>query len=82
MRPANLVTDRSVTGTAIQYSTSDFLSAEPLNPTDPDKSSWVPAFRPKVDSDGNIRVAIDAEQMVAFCIIGLNPGFNLPGQFR
>jgi len=55
LRPANIVTDRSVTGTAIQYSTSDFLSANQVDPTDPDKSSWAPALMPKVDTDGRVR---------------------------
>ncbi len=56
LRPANIVTDRSVTGTAIQYSTSRFLSANQIDPTDPDKSSWAPALRPKRDSDGRTRL--------------------------
>jgi len=55
LRPANIVTDRSVTGTAIQYSTSQFLSADPIDPTNPDKSRWSPGLRPKIDSDGRMR---------------------------
>lgn len=55
LREANIVTDRSVTGTAIQYKTSQFLSAKQNDPTDPDKSSWAPALMPKLDTDGRIR---------------------------
>ncbi len=47
-----IVTDRSVTGTAIHYFTDELLSADPLNPASADKSIWFPALRKKVDSDG------------------------------
>lgn len=50
-----IVTDRSVTGDDIYYFTDEFLSADPLDPTDADKSKWYPALRPKVDSDGVVR---------------------------
>lgn len=32
--------------------TSQYLSANPLDPTDPDKSAWYPALKKKRDSDG------------------------------
>lgn len=53
---AVIVTDRSLTGTAVSYFTDEFLSAEPLDPSNPDKSRWYPALRSKVDSDGNPRL--------------------------
>ncbi len=49
---AVIVTDRSVTGTAIQYFTDEFLSADPINPAHGDKSKWFPALVWKTDSDG------------------------------
>lgn len=50
-----IATDRSVTGTDIVYYTDDLLSSDPLNPSASDKSTWYPALRPKVDSDGLVR---------------------------
>ncbi len=47
-----LVTDWSLTGTAVQYHTDEFLSSDPRNPSDADKSKWYPALRRKMDSDG------------------------------
>lgn len=52
LEQATIVTDRSVTGTAISYMTNEFLSADPLDPTSPDKSTWYPALVWKTDSDG------------------------------
>ncbi len=52
LEKANMVTDRSLTGTAETYLTDAFLSANPLDPSDPDKSTWYPAFTWKIDSDG------------------------------
>jgi hypothetical protein len=49
---ALLVTDWSVTGSAIHYYTDEFLSADPLDPSNPDKSTWYPSFGVKIDSDG------------------------------
>ncbi len=49
---AAIVTDRSVTSQAITYFTDEFLSANPLNPHDTDKSRWYPALEFKTDSDG------------------------------
>ncbi len=48
--------DSSVTGAAITYPADKFYSADPLNPSDPDKSAWYPALYPKVDSDGVVRL--------------------------
>lgn len=53
---ANIVTDRSLTGTAVFYLTDELLSADPLNPTDADKSTWFPTLRKKMDSDGRERL--------------------------
>jgi len=49
---AVIVTDRSLTGTAVFYYTEEFLSADPVNPAGADKSTWFPTLRKKVDSDG------------------------------
>jgi len=47
-----IVTDWSLTGAAVTYSTDEFLSADPVEPSDPDKSRWYPTLRLKTDSDG------------------------------
>jgi hypothetical protein len=47
-----LVTDWSVTGSAVTYFTDEFLSADPIDPTHPDRSRWHPTLRYKNDSDG------------------------------
>jgi len=49
------VHDLSLTGSSIFYMTSAFYSANPLDPTDPDKSRWYPYLKPKQDSDGVVR---------------------------
>jgi len=49
------VDDNAVTGSTITYQTDEFLSADPLNPSDPDKSTWYPALKEKIDSDGVTR---------------------------
>ena len=36
--------------------TSQYLSADPLNPNDPDTSVWYPDVRWKEDSDGETRL--------------------------
>jgi hypothetical protein len=56
LEKAIIVTDRSLTGTAVSYFTDEFLSADPLDPSNPDKSKWFPALWGKVDSDGNTRL--------------------------
>jgi len=48
--------DGSVTGSSITYSASQFYSADPVNPADPDKSAWYPGLYPKVDEDGVVRL--------------------------
>ena len=49
---ADLVVDNSVTGSTVLYKTSEFLSADPLDPTAADKSQWSPSFKVKTDEDG------------------------------
>jgi hypothetical protein len=53
---ADLVVDNATTGATISYKTSSFLSADPLDPTNADKSIWHPAFRKKLDPDGKERL--------------------------
>ncbi len=48
--------DSSITGTSVTYQASRFYSADPLGPTNPDKSAWYPALYPKVDEDGKVRL--------------------------
>jgi len=48
--------DSSVTGVSTTYMASRFYSADPLNPSDQDKSRWYPALYPKTDSDGVVRL--------------------------
>ncbi len=63
---ANIVTDRSLTGTAVMYLTNEFLSADPLNPADPDKSKWYPNLRWKTDSDGTQRLFPQKSEVAIF----------------
>ncbi|MHC4959043.1 MAG: hypothetical protein ACYTGN_11785, partial [Planctomycetota bacterium] len=53
---ADLVVDNSVTGSTVSYKTSDFLSADPLDPGASDKSHWAPSFVRKQDEDGRYRL--------------------------
>ncbi|MBI4717000.1 MAG: hypothetical protein HY763_04290 [Planctomycetes bacterium] len=46
------VVDNSVTGTPVSYWAEEFLSADPVDPANPDKSRWYPGFSFKNDSDG------------------------------
>ena len=48
--------DRSVTGNSISYMSDEFYSANPLDPSDPDKSAWYPALYWKKDEDGVMRL--------------------------
>lgn len=48
--------DNSVTGSGITYQAAQFLSADPLDPANPDRSRWYPEFRYKTDSDGATRL--------------------------
>ena len=43
---------RDITIPGAAGTTGRYYSADPLNPSDPDKSRWYPALRWKVDSDG------------------------------
>jgi hypothetical protein len=51
-RPADFVVDNATTGSTIGYSSTEVLSADPLDPTNPDKSRWYPAFKFKESEDG------------------------------
>lgn len=54
--PAQLLVDNAVTGVSLSLNTDAFLSADPLNPADSDKSRWYPGVKWKVDSDGKLRL--------------------------
>jgi hypothetical protein len=54
--PAVLVVDNAVTGTTVGYKTNTLLSADPLDPTDADKTRWHPSFVMKQDHDGVSRM--------------------------
>jgi hypothetical protein len=54
--PAGVQFDNAVTGNQISFTTASFLSADPLDPTDPDKSRWYPGFQWKEDTDGVMRL--------------------------
>jgi hypothetical protein len=56
LSPADLVVDNATTGATIGYSTQDWLSSDPLDPTNADKSRWYPAFKTKKDEDGKTRL--------------------------
>jgi len=53
---ADLVVDNAVTGVTVGYKVTSFLSADPLDPTNPDKSRWYPSFVWKGDVDGVQRI--------------------------
>jgi hypothetical protein len=53
LAPAVYFRDITVPGSV--GTTSQYLSADPLNPADPDKSRWYPSFVPKEDVDGVVR---------------------------
>jgi len=54
--PAQLAIDNAVTGIQTAYYTDQFLSADPLDPADPDKSRWFPSLDWKVGKDGKERL--------------------------
>jgi len=56
LEKAIIVADRSLTGTVVYYYTDEMLSADPLNPWDPDTSRWYPELAFKTDSDGHERL--------------------------
>lgn len=48
--------DITVGGVPGYYWAAEYYSADPLDPASPDKSRWYPAFFPKRDSDGEVRL--------------------------
>jgi hypothetical protein len=54
--PADIAVDNSVTGSTVSYKTNIFLSADPQDPENADKSRWYPSFTWKKDTDGVSRV--------------------------
>jgi len=54
LAPALLFRDITIPGAT--GTTSQYLSADPLDPANPDKSRWYPAFAWKTDVDGNRRL--------------------------
>lgn len=61
-----IVTDRSLTGGDTFYFTDELLSANPLDPADPDKSKWYPGLYPKVDSDGVVRHFPQKQEVIIY----------------
>jgi len=61
-----IVTDWSLTGTAVSYSTDEFLSADPLDPSNPDKDRWYPTLRLKKDSDGLLRLFPQKDEVAIY----------------
>jgi hypothetical protein len=61
-----IVTDWALTGSQISYMTDEFLSADPIDPTDPDKSTWYPMLVDKVDSDGLIRLFPQKREVLVY----------------
>ncbi|MDJ0520561.1 MAG: hypothetical protein QNJ90_00650 [Planctomycetota bacterium] len=55
-RSAVFAIDNATTGNTIGYPAAALLSADPLDPTDPDKSRWYPSFKWKTDKDGERRL--------------------------
>lgn len=53
---ADLVIDNASTGKSTGYSTAAFLSSDPTDPANADKSRWYPSLHVKADSDGVDRV--------------------------
>lgn len=49
---SQVMVDNSATGSQIGYWSTQFLSANPLDPTDPDKSRWYPGAKLKAGPDG------------------------------
>lgn len=49
---AQLVVDNAATGVSLSFDTNQFLSADPDDPQNPDKSRWYPSLHLKADSDG------------------------------
>jgi len=61
-----IVTDWSLTGTQVSYFTDEFLSADPLDPSNADKSRWYPTLRLKQDSDGIQRLFPQKDEIAIY----------------
>jgi hypothetical protein len=55
VNPARAFGDASLTASRIKHMTDRFYSADPLDPSDPDKSRWYPNLHSKTDEDGVVR---------------------------
>lgn len=55
-KPTELVIDNATTGSSISYSSTKFLSADPLNPAAADKTKWYPSFRLKLNKTGQMQL--------------------------
>lgn len=56
VNPGRAFGDASLTGERIKHMTNAFYSADPLDPTHPDKTRWYPGAQPKRDVDGETRL--------------------------
>lgn len=56
VNPARAFGDATLTASRIKHMTNQFYSADPLDPTNPDKSRWYPGAQWKRDSDGQQRL--------------------------
>jgi len=56
VNPARAFGDASLNGNRIKHMTDQFYSADPLDPSNPDKSRWYPGVQPKKDVDGVVRL--------------------------
>ena len=56
VNPARAFGDATVTASRTKYMTNQFYSADPLDPSNPDKSRWYPGAQWKKDVDGVLRV--------------------------
>lgn len=66
LKRAVIVTDRSVTGDDLFYFTDDLLSADPLDPANPDKRTWYPSLVFKTDSDGAQRLFPQKQEIAIY----------------
>jgi len=56
VNPARAFGDATLTASRIKHMTNEFYSADPLDPSNPDKSRWYPGAQWKKDVDGVSRV--------------------------
>jgi hypothetical protein len=56
VNPARAFGDATLTASRTKYMTDQFYSADPLDPSNPDKSRWYPGAQWKKDVDGVLRV--------------------------